>query len=88
MEVSKSNSEISRVASSIENIADVFSVKKCAANDDTKMVHTEDDIFCKMIVKMLSKIPNSEEKYMFQLHIQQDIIQTIFRYRNSKNTCR
>ena len=39
-----------------------------------------------MVVKMLSKIPSSEEKYMLQLRMQQDIIQTIFRCGNSTNT--
>ena len=83
---SKSNLEISQVASSIENIADAFSAKKCAATDDTKIVRSEDDIFGEMIAKMLSKIPSSEEKYMLQLRMQQDIIQTIFRCGNSMNT--
>ena len=68
--VSKSNLEISRVASSIENIAHAFSAKKCAATDDTKIVGSEDDIFGEMIVKMLSKLPSSEEKYMLQLRMQ------------------
>ena len=62
--VSKSNLEISRVASSIENIADAFTAKKRAATYDTKIVRSEDDIFGEMIVKMLSKILSSEEKYM------------------------
>ena len=84
--VSKTNLEISRVASSIENIADAFSAKKCVATNDTKIVRSEDDIFGELIVKMLSKIPSSEEKYMLQLRMQQDIIQTIFRCGNSMKT--
>ena len=84
--VSKSNLEIPRVASSIENIVDAFSAKKSAATVDTKLVRSEDDIFGEMIVKMIPKIPSSEEKYMFQLRIQPEIIQTIFRCGNSMNT--
>ena len=38
--VSKSSLEISRVASSTENIADAFSAKRRAATDGTKIVHT------------------------------------------------
>ena len=79
VKVSKSNLEISRIASSIENIADTFSAKKRPVTDDKKIVCSEDDTFGKMIVKMLSKILSSEEKYMPQLRMQQDIIQTIFR---------
>ena len=65
VKVSKSNLEISWVASSIENTADTFSLKKRVATNDTKVVRSEDDIFGEMIVKKLSKIPSSEEKYMF-----------------------
>ena len=65
VKVSKSNLEISWVASSIENTTDTFSLKKRVATNDTKVVRSEDDIFGEMIVKKLSKIPSSEEKYMF-----------------------
>ena len=60
--------------------------KKLAATDDTKIVRSEDDIFGEIIVKMLSKIPSNEQKYMLRLRMQQDIIQTFFRCGNSMNT--
>ena len=41
--VSKSNLEISRVVSIIENIADAFSAKKRATTDDKKIVSSEDE---------------------------------------------
>ena len=61
-------------------------MKKRAATDDTKIVSSEDDVFGEMIVKMLSKIPSSEEIYALQLRVCQCIIQTIFRCGNSMNT--
>lgn len=39
---------------------------------------SEDEIFGDMIVKMLSKIHDTEDKYMLKMRIQQDIMRTMF----------
>ena len=38
---------------------------------------SEDEIFGKMVIKMIAKIPESEEMYLLKLRIQQDIVQML-----------
>ena len=64
MSIKENNNAINWVAESIESIADKTSTQN------------EIEIFGEMTVKMVSGIPECEEKYLLKLRIQQDIILT------------
>ena len=64
MSIQENNNAINWVAESIESIADKTSTQN------------EIEIFGEMTVKMVSGIPECEEKYLLKLRIQQDIILT------------
>ena len=47
---------------------------------------SEDKIFGEMVIKMIPKIPESEERYLLKLRIQQDIVQMLYSFcRGSQN---
>ena len=64
MSIQENNNAINWVAESNESIADKTSTQN------------EIEIFGEMTVKMVSGIPECEEKYLLKLRIQQDIILT------------
>ena len=84
MSIQEANNAIIRVAESIESIADKISKKKESPfPPETTKSKTEDEIFGKMTVKMVSGIPECEEKYLLKLRIQQDNKYSLF-YKSSQ----
>ena len=51
-------------------------MRRCASDHRTgkKIEKSEDEIFGEMITKMIAGIPESEQKYLLKLRIQQDIV--------------
>ena len=83
----KKNNVINRVAESIESITDKISTRnQRPLPPETTKFKSEDEIFGEMIVKMVSGIPECEEKYLLKLRIQQDIINTRFSINRTNNT--
>ena len=83
----KKNNAINQVPESIESIADKISIRnESPLAPETTKSKSEGGIFGEMIVKIISGIPESEEKYLLKLRIQQDIIKTRFSINRANNT--
>ena len=70
---------ISRVAVSMADMAQTIRQQRDIApvtSKQEKMEKSEDEIFGEIITKMIAGIPESEEKYLLKLRIQQDIVKT------------
>ena len=70
-------SAINRVAESMESIVGQLNSRESSAST-LKHPKSEDEIFGEMVIKMIAKIPESEEKYLLKLRIQQDIVQMLY----------
>ena len=68
---------IDRVAESMESIVGQLNSRESSAS---RLQHpkSEDEIFGEMVIKMIAKIPGSEEKYLLKLRIQRDIVQMLY----------
>ena len=65
------------MALSMADMAESIRLKKKTPSKEVhEAVKSEDSLFGEMIIKMIENIPNTEEKYLLKLRIQQDIIQT------------
>ena len=74
LSIQEKNNAINRVAESIESTADKISTRKeNPLPPETTKSKSEYEIFGEMIVKMVSGIPECEEKYLLKLRIKQDI---------------
>ena len=77
MSIQEENNAINRVAESIESIAYKISTRsESPLVPETAKSKSEDEIFGEMTMKMVSGIPECQEKYLLKLTIQQDIINT------------
>ena len=75
MLIQEKNNTVNQVVESTESIADKISTqKKSPLPPETTKAKSEDEIFGKMTMKMVSGIPEFEEKCLLKLRIQQDII--------------
>ena len=71
MPIQEKNNAINWVAESIESIADKISTRyESPLPLETTKSKSEDEIFGEMTVKMVSRIPECEEKYLLKLRIQ------------------
>ena len=68
---------INRVAESMESIVGQLNSRESSAST-LQHPKSEDEIFGEMVIKMIAKIPESEEKYLLKLRIQQDIVQMLY----------
>ena len=68
---------INRVAESMESIVGQLNSRENSASTP-QHPKSEDEIFGEMVIKMIAKIPESEEKYLLKLLIQQDIVQMLY----------
>ena len=83
--IQEKNNAINRVAESMETIVDKISTRnESPLPPETTKSKSEDEILGQMIVKMVSGIPECEEKYLLNLRIQQDIINTGFSVNRAK----
>ena len=74
-------------AISTESIADKISTRnESPLPPETTKSKSENEIFGKIIVKMVSGIPECEKKYLLKLRILQDIINTCFSINRANNT--
>ena len=86
MSIQETNNTIIRVAESIKSITDKISTQnENPFPPETAKSKSEDEIFGKITVKMVSGIPEFEEMYLLKLRIQQDNKYSLF-YRSTNNT--
>ena len=74
---------ITRVADSMADMAETIRQKRDIApvtREQEKTEKSEDEIFGEMITRMIAGIPESEEKYLLKLRIQQDIVKTRYSF--------
>ena len=74
---------MSREADSMGDMPQTIRQKRDVApvtTEKEKTKKSEDEIFGKMITKMIAGIPESEEKYLLKLPIQQDIVETRYSF--------
>ena len=87
LSIQEKNNAVDQVAESIESISNNISTRKeNPLSPETSKSKSEDEIFEEMTVKMVSGIPECEEKYLLKLRIQQDLINTRFSISRAKNT--
>ena len=87
MSIQENNNAMNWVAESIESIADKISTRnESPLPSETTKSKSKNKIFSEMTVKMVSGIPECEEKYLLKLRIQQDIINTRFSTNRANNT--
>ena len=68
---------INRVAESMESIVGQLNSRESSAST-LQHPKSEDEIFGEMVIKMIAKIPELEEKYLLKLRIKQDIVQMLY----------
>ena len=68
---------INRVAESMESIVDQLMTCKISAST-LQHPKSEDEIFGEMIIELIAKIPESGEKYLLKLRVQQDNVQILY----------
>ena len=79
MSIQETNNAIIRVAESIESIADKISTQnESPFPPETTKSKSGDEVFGKMAVKMVSGIPECEEKYLLKVRIQQHSKYSLF----------
>ena len=78
----KKNNAMNQIAESMKSIVDNISTRnESLLPSETTESKSEDETFSmiiQMIVKMVSGVPECEEKYILKLRIQQGIINTCF----------
>ena len=71
MSIQEKNNAINHIDESIESIADKISTRnESPLPPETTKSRSEDDICGEMAVKMVSGMPECEEKYLLKLRIQ------------------